>query len=611
MALNNFTGNNSGNNSGKNNGGGIPLGGGGLPSGFGSMPQGQDTDAESLLINYNKKTTDPAMFRDDVIQQMLSVLIMKDKPNPLMVGPAGVGKTRVVEEIARRLEAKDPSIPSALSGSVIYELPLSNIVANSSYVGQVEGKLQSVIEFAEDPANRCILFIDEIHQLCSTSHTNNTIAQILKPALSRGAIKCIGATTTQEARFLFSDPALNRRFSRIIVDEFTQEQTVELLKAVKPVYIKHYANKVVLDDAVMPDVARYADEYHAAGSHRPDNALTLLDHAIAEAIIDRNVALQQAQAANDQMLVQAIQSVPYVVLTEQKLKKTAMKIMTGHAKQHDMDETVLFNQLSVIKGQDDIAQQVVKHLKRKELGLFRKKAPLALMFAGSSGVGKTEMAKIVSRHYTGLEPIILNMTEYSDPATINRIIGSPAGYVGSDSASELPFDCLESNPFQFILLDEFEKAHPAVQRLFMSVLDEGTLQTNRGTTIDFSRTILIATTNAAHTERKASLGFGTAQKNTPKETVDSLSGWFDSALLNRFTQILTFHPISKEIYRDIVAADYERSVTQILAEHPRLTLAATLSDDELDDIVARTYVPDFGARPAQKAVDEAIENQVL
>lgn len=608
MSLHNFSGNNSGNqgNPGGTNIGGIPVGGmQGLPGG--------DVDATELLINYNTKQTDPALFRDSVINQMLGVLVGKNKPNPLMIGPAGVGKTKIVEEIARRLQVKDPGIPDALQGKVIYELPLSNIVAGSSFVGQVEEKIQAVIAFCQDPKNNVILFIDELHQLTGNSHTYGQVAQILKPALARGDISCIGATTTQEARSLMKDPALNRRFSRIIVDEFTKDQTVELLKQSKAGFILHHNGKVVLTDDIMPTVVNLADEYHAVGSHRPDSALTLLDRAIGDAVVNQKLAIVQAEAAGNTAVVQALKTAP-VTINEDKIRRTAIRIMSGGMQQQELDVAALTNDLLKLKGQDDIKTEVIRHLRRRDLGIFPKKKPLSLLFAGSSGVGKTEMTKIIANNMTGMDPIILNMTEYHSSASINRIIGSPVGYIGSESNAELPFDCLESNPYQFILLDEFEKADPAVQKLFMSVLEEGKLKTNRGNTLDFSRCVVIATTNAGHTDNGSRLGFGNDDA-TPKrkETADTLAKWFNRALLGRFTDILTFNPLSKDVYRDIIKSGYEREYARINTENPKAgaKLQPTLPDDVLDGIVESTYVKDFGARPAEEAVREQIENQLL
>lgn len=632
MGVSNFSGKNPDDNNNNNNGGGgiggISFGGAGGGSSQG-LP-GSNVDPKELLIDYNaKKQPKPALFRDEVIRHILGVLIAKDKPNPLMVGPAGVGKTRIVEEIARRIVEKDPVIPQELLQSTIYELPLSNIVAGSSFVGQVEEKIQGVLEFIKDPANKAILFIDEIHLLVGDNHTYGKIAQIMKPALSRGEIKCIGATTTQEIKGFMNDPALNRRFSRIIVDEFTKGQTIELLQSVKGEYMAHYKLKVHVDDDIIPEIVALADEYRPAGSHRPDNALTLLDRSMGDAIInhaqkviDCENELHKAQADGDtvkeaalQSTLTAMKSILTYKLAGKEVRETAMNIMSGCMKQQTLDVEKMKEALSVIKGQDDICDAVILNLRRRELGIFPKKAPLSMLFAGNSGVGKTQITRIIAKELTGSDPITLNMTEFHSSASINRIIGSPAGYIGSESNAELPFDSLESNPYQFILLDEFEKADPAVQKLFMSVLEDGFMKTNRGSIIDFSRCVVIATTNAGHVDSSTGLGFndGTKKDNARKETAQSLSRWFNLALLGRFTEIITFHKLEKDIYREIIAAKYHREVERIIDEKPRLKsqLVPNIPDAELDEIVKETYVPEFGARPAEKAARDYIEKQLL
>ena len=597
-----------------NNGSGIGGFGPGIFSNGSVQAPGGGVDPLDLLTNYNaRKQPQPALFREQVVRNILGVLIAKDKPNPLMQGPAGVGKTRIVEEIARLIVEKDPIIPKQLADCTIYELPLSNIIAGSSFVGQVEEKIQAVIEFLKDPKNKAILFIDEIHLLLSDTHTYGKIAQIMKPVLSRGEIKCIGATTTQESKKFMKDPALNRRFSRVIVDEFTKEQTLELLKMVKGQYMAHYNLRIRVNDDIIPTVVNLADEYKAAGSHRPDNALTLLDRAMGDAVIKHNQEIIDAQKAGNVAMVQALKQVTTFDLKETEIKDSAMNIMSGCMKQQQLDVDRMKEALSVIKGQDEAVTAVIKNLQRRELGIFPKKAPLSMLFAGTSGVGKTEITNIIARELTGTDPITLNMTEYHSPASINRIIGAPAGYIGSESDAELPFDCLESNPYQFILLDEFEKADPSVQRLFMSVLEKGEMKTNRGGYIDFSRCVVIATTNAGHTTSGGTLGFGKSDKDAPrqKETADTLSKWFDLALLGRFGEILTFQKLDKDVYVEILNAKYEREVARILSERPRLKLEPSIPDDKLQEIVKTTYVPEFGARPAEKAVRDYIEEQLL
>lgn len=599
MGMNNFTSNTSGNN----NTNSIPAG---IQNPF--APQ-SSPDATEYLINYNDKfgQTGKAMFRDAVVSQTMAVMLGKNKPNALLVGQAGVGKTKIVEDIAYRLVSQDPSVPDKLLGSVIYELPLSNIVAGSGIVGELEEKTKSIIDFISDPDNHAILFIDEIHQLVGGSQIYDKIAQILKPALARGEMRVIGATTLQEATNLTADPAFNRRFSRVIVDELTNEQTVEILEKSTGSYIKHYNNKIAIDNAILPMVVEIANQYGAAGNHRPDTAITLLDRACGDAIIARKA--QEVAAANDPAVLQAIKATPFVAITAKQLKRTAITLMTGHAKKDALDKSEMIRKLEVIKGQDDVIKQVVDRLAKDDKALYPRTKPLTFLFAGSSGVGKTEVTKIIAKELTGVKPITLNMPEFHSSASINRIIGAPAGYVGSDSHAELPFDVLESNPYQVILLDEFEKADRSVQTLFMGAFDEGYIKTSNGKLVDFSKAIIIATTNASHTTGKsAHIGFNAVDDaaSTRRQAIADLSGWFPPELLNRFNMVLTFHSISKIEYRNILADTYKRDIARIKATH-RTALPDELDDTTLDSMTKETYIPEFGARPAKRAIRDYIE----
>lgn len=599
MGMNNFTGNPSGNNNINNLAAGIqnPF-----------APQSAH-DATEYLINYNNKfnQTGKAMFRDAVVSQTMAVMLGKNKPNALLVGQAGVGKTKIVEDIAYRLVSQDPSVPDKLLGSVIYELPLSNIVAGSGIVGELEEKAKSVIDFISDPDNHAILFIDEIHQLLSGNPTYDKIAQILKPALARGEMKVIGATTLQEATNLTTDPAFNRRFSRVIVDELTNEQTVEILAKSTGSYIQHYNNKVAIDNTILPMVVEIANQYGAAGNHRPDTAITLLDRACGDAIIARKA--QEIAAANDPVVLQAIKATPFVAITAKQLKRTAIALMTGHAKKDALDKNEMMKKLEVIKGQDDIIKQVVDRIAKDDKALYPRTKPLTFLFAGTSGVGKTEVTKIIAKELTGVKPITLNMPEFHSSASINRIIGAPAGYVGSDSHAELPFDVLESNPYQVILLDEFEKADRSVQTLFMGAFDEGYIKTSNGKLVDFSKAIIIATTNASHTTGKSThIGFNAVDDDASarRQAITDLSGWFPPELLNRFNMVLTFHNISKAEYRNILADTYKRDIARIKTNH-RIALPDELDDATLDSMTEETYIPEFGARPAKRAIRDYIE----
>lgn len=609
-------------NGGNGNNGGIPpFGGMGIliaqPNGGGKQ-KGAQQDVSELFINYNEKFKNHSkvLFRDEVIEQLLSILIGKDKPNGLLIGPAGTGKTAIVETIATMLANNDPLIPDQIKDYTIWELPLSNVVAGASLVGQLEDNVKMVVDKMSDPDEKAILFIDEIHQLINGNQTYDKIAQILKPALARGNLHVIGATTLQEANNLMSDPAFNRRFSRVIVDELSRTQTVEILKSAKQSFISHYIS-IAINDDLLETVSVLADQYRPAGSHRPDNALTLLDRTIGEAIIHRKVQINnlQTKVNNDpndivsQNMLTMLQSAPTIPITENQVKKTAISLATGNSKRDAIDMNHVKMSFARIKGQDEATEECLKMMARSESNLFPKKSPTTMMFIGPSGVGKTEIAKIIAQEMTGHEPIILNMTEYSDPSTINRIIGAPAGYVGSDSHAELPFDGLEANPFAVILLDEFEKAHPAVQRLFYTVFDEGVLVDNHGKKIDFSKAIIIATTNAANQEAKNKLGFGTDDA-THKASIKELSKFFDPALLNRFNHRVQFNKISKDVYKSIIEDIYARESARIIADN-KVSLPANIPDDELDEIVKTSYHEEFGARPAFQAVKKFIEDQVF
>lgn len=624
MALSDLTGKD---NNGSNNSGSSSQSGSNGAAGFGGFGSTMtnntpNTDALDLLIDYNKKfaSAGTILFRDNVIKQTLSTLICKNKPNPLLIGQAGVGKTKIVEDIAYRIANNDILIPDKLKGYTIYELPIVNVVSGSSFVGQLEEKVQMIIDFIENKKNKAILFIDEIHQVCDEHNpTYEKIAQILKPALARGDFHCIGSTTLQESTVLFKDPAFNRRFSRVIVDELTQSQTVEILKHSVVGYLKHYDSKFSISDAVIEAIVPIADQYTGIGSHRPDNALTLFDRTIATEILNRKVKeMEFVEKSNDpdpniaqaaKMALQAFMVNPIIPITESKIKNTALIMMKGNAVKEVIDFDALSQSLSYIKGQDDIITQVTKIVRNNERGLFPRKKPVTLLFTGTSGVGKTEITKVIAETLTGKAPIVLNMTEYSHSSAINQIIGSNMGYAGSESKIELPFDCLESNPYQFILLDEFEKGHPEVQRLFMRIFDEGILKTNRGTTVDFSKTIIIATTNAANKEVKKNLGFGDKAPKSREKNINDLKKWFDTELINRFEHVINFNTLSVDTYIEIIENLYAQESARVMKLNRTFRLKDVIDTADLQKM-RDEYIIDFGARPCMRIVQEYIENQL-
>jgi ATP-dependent Clp protease ATP-binding subunit ClpA len=619
MGLSNFTQDNDDASSG-----GPPTGGIGVGMGGPFAPGGQSDDAvKELLVDYNEKFKDaePTLFRDTLIEQTLATLISKNKPNVLLKGSAGVGKTKIVEDIARRIALGDSLIPDLLKDCTVYELPVTNLVAGSGIVGQLEERVQAVVDFASNPKNRALLFIDEIHQITggSSSHsepTNRKISQILKPALARGQMSVIGATTSNESRAFDEDPAFARRFTQLIVDELTVEQTLAVLGTVRPGLMAHYRHQIGVSDDVLAETVKIAEANSKASAHRPDSAITLLDRSMADRVLEQKKLIAQAEAAGDRALVATLRSIPQVPLTATRVLDVAKSLMTGNAQRPDFDAATLRTTLlDRLQGQDEVLEKVADRIAREELGLFPTKTPLTCLFAGTSGSGKTETAKILAEQMTGQEPIVLNMTEYHTPSSTAKIIGAPPGYIGSDSNQELPFDTLESNPHRVVLLDEFEKADMAVQRLFLSAFDEGYIRNAHGKLLDFSKAVVIVTTNAAREAlSSSSIGFISGPRVVSQQNLNTeLAKHFEPELLGRFSLIVGFNQIDEVVFRQIMAADYESQVARIVDAKPRLAqaLPAAMPDDELRALAETAYVDSQGARPAGKAVRSWIEDRLM
>ena len=551
-----------------------------------------------FLVDYNRKfrTADPCLFRDEVTAQLFSILISKSKPNCLLTGPAGCGKTKIVEDTARMIANNDPLIPDQLQDCIIYELPLSSLVSGSGIVGDVEEKTKCVVDFLQDPNNRAICFIDEIHLLFSSDPVYSKIAQLLKPVLARGEIRMIGATTSQEAVSINTDPAFCRRFSRLIVDELTKAQTVTILDMARRGFARHYG-LVEIPDSLLPEIVRLADQFNYSGNHRPDNALTLMDRTIGDAVVSRHIQIQQ----------HLVESNEPIYINKNGVETTALRLMTGNSRMLKPDYGHLKHSLKAIRGQDENISTIIEAIRRRNSPYFEHSRPLTMMFAGYSGTGKTETAKILARELIDMKPIILNMTEYSSSASINRLIGSPAGYIGSDSRTELPFDVLESNPYQLILLDEFEKCDNAVQKLFMAAFDEGYIRQSNGRQIDFSKSIIISTTNASHSNfSSVSMGITPSDQEARKSRlIQSLSSEFPLELLNRFDEIIEFSKLDKTTYQEILKDLYAREVQRLKSEFMDanvMQLPVSMPPETAEILAAKTWTPQSGARPANAAV---------
>lgn len=570
---------------------------------------------QDILIDYNDKflNATPSLFRDAAIDSTLACLLSKKKPNALLVGPAGVGKTAIVEEIARRIATKDISIPDNIADKTIYELPLSALVAGAGVVGQIESRIEELITFASDPANNAILFIDEIHLLApeegGSGSTYGKISQILKPAMARGDLRIIGATTQQESRSLDNDPAFKRRMTVVSVAELEKDQTASIVESALNTYMDHHKNLVTVDKALAPTIVDIADEKVTSAMHRPDNALTLIDRAMSAKAVLRSSLIKQNLISSDTP----------VKVTQSDIDVMADRMMTSDAQINAPDFKTMEHSLRYLRDQEGPTQQILTVLRRDNLNLVERVKPLSFMLPGSSGVGKTETANIISQHLTGMKPIRLNMTEYSSKMSITKLIGSSAGYVGSNSNREMPLDPLRMNPRRVLLLDEIEKADTEVQHLFLSALDTGQLDLAKGETLDLRKTIIIATTNAARDiiGKPSAFGFDDTNLNQARMTgslvertriTKALEKYFSPEFLGRFTQIIPFNRISENAYIQIIKDVYTNHVKKIIDRSPSLgnQLTKDLPHDVAIELAKQSYLPDLGARPAQPLIENLI-----
>lgn len=567
-------------------------------------------DMPDILIDYQKLAKEQKIhrvsFRDHIINKLLTILTTKNHPNALLVGEAGTGKTAIVEDLAVRLYEKEPIATAMLGDQTrIYELPLSNLVAGSSMVGALEAKLQQVTDFISDEKNHAILYLDEIHQL-TTNQSLKSVAEILKPALARGDMHVIGSTTTQELKFWQRNPALTRRFTNLIIPELSNDETIEILKKVLP-QLQTKQNPVQFDNKYFKDVVNVGNRYaRTLATHRPDSAITILDQSLSLARLQALQLSQQAMKAKPIVNLNVIEQAGRQLINN---NDDQINTQTVENLRTQLDENIV--------GQNEAKQVILDAIKSITIDLIPQNKPHSFLFAGLSGTGKTEVAKQTAKVLFGSMKsfIYLNMTEYASNASLTRLIGSSRGYIGSDSAQPLPLDGLKSNPFQIVLLDEFEKAAPDVQRIFMQALDEGEIQYNDGSTVDFSHAIVIATTNAGTSKLDTPvIGFDPASHISHSELSKVLTESFPPELLNRFEYVVSFDRITKEEYQKVLTIKYRQLRDIIMTHRPEYKIIPETVDTNtnfIKELADQTYDEMKNARPAERTIRHFLEDAFL
>ena len=588
--------------------------------------------------------TDRIIGRDKEIERVIQILSRRTKNNPCLIGEPGVGKTAIAEGIAQRIVAGD--VPFRLQDKELYLLDLTSLIAGTQFRGQFESRVKSLIDEIKTAGN-IILFIDEVHNLVGTGgdgEGNMNAANMFKPALSRGELQVIGATTFAEYRkHIEKDSALERRFQPVTVLEPTVDETIELLKGIKDYYENHH--KVKISESLIRPCVTLSERY-ITDRFLPDKAIDLLDEASAcasirsaeltdfERLTKENKALEAkeselmseteidyeklaeiktARAKNDEKLKALEPIVENVELTASDLSTViemwtgipAKKIMETEFKKIAKLENVLKEK---IIGQDEACETVAAAVKRTRVQLSVKRRPASFIFVGPTGVGKTQLVKVLAEElFSGVDPLIrLDMSEYMEKHSVSKIIGSPPGYVGFDDAGQLT-EKVRRKPYSVILFDEIEKAHPDVMNILLQILDEGKVNDSHGRSVNFENTIICMTSNAGSSDNSTGLGFGKTAGDISKEkAMKALREFLRPEFIGRVDEIVVFSPLTVENYADIAKLMLE-DMTLALEENG---IKLTIADEAYMWIAKKAHGGKYGGRDIRKVIRKQIEDKV-
>lgn len=582
---------------------------------------------------------DPVIGRDSEIARVIEILNRRSKNNPVLTGEAGVGKTSVVEGLAQKIV--DGDVPQKLLDKELIRLDVVSLVQGTGIRGQFEERMQQLMDQVRQN-DKIILFIDEIHEIVGAGSAEGSMdaGNILKPALARGELQLIGATTLNEYRKIEKDSALERRFQPVRVSEPTPEQTLIILQGLRPKYEEYhhvkYSDEALeaavklshryIQDRFLPDKAidlldesgskknltlkivdpKEIDERIEAAEKEKDAALNAEDYEKAAYYRDqllnlRNMKENPTSMDNNnsvtekdiQLIVETKTNIPVGELQEKEQKQ--LKNLDADLKAH-------------VIGQDEAIEKVSKAIRRNRVGFSRKNRPIgSFLFVGPTGVGKTELARQLANEMFGTEDSILrfDMSEYMEKHAVSKMIGSPPGYVGYEEAGQLT-ERVRRNPYSIVLLDEVEKAHPDVMHLFLQILEDGRLTDSQGRVVSFKDTIIIMTSNAGTGDQEASVGFGAALSGTTRSIIDKLGNYFKPEFINRFDAIVEFKSLSKEDLTSILTLMLD-DVNNALADKE---ITINVSDEAKAKLIDLGYNPAMGARPLRRIIQEQIEDRV-